>query len=353
MFGVVAAQGSYDFSWAPYWDSGVVAPEVHEWTQYFQNVNGDAPFPRSDLSDCMGSGLVNVWGATFDDGPGYSTPDVVDYFQGVGMSATFWVIGTNVLQLPDTLALTFDAGHQIGIHTWSHPDLTTLTDDQIIAELVYGAKAIYEVLGVVPQFFRPPYGAIDDNIRSLAATMGLQAVTWSEDSEDWTCVGFDNITNVPDAFQSWVDDGVTNAISLEHDYWNETASVVGQNMDILIAAGNTIVTLSECIGETDSPYDNPILQEFFDSGQFDAYNVPATAGSMSSFDLVIKAAASIAKSASSPKAGVVFAAAGAGVGVLCVAGVTVWVVMVSKRRKPGKWVPLHERQDKVGLLSRS
>ncbi|KAJ3076643.1 chitin deacetylase [Podochytrium sp. JEL0797] len=266
----LAAGQGFDFTWAPYWDTGVVAPSVPQWTHYFKRVNGNASY-SADVTDCTGSNQKNVWGATFDDGPGYSTPDVLKYFQGVGMRATFWVIGSNVLQLPEYLAQTYADGHEIGIHTWSHPDLTTLTNDQIISELVYGAKAIYEVVGTVPKFFRPPYGAINNKVRRLAATMGLHAVTWSEDTEDWSCVGFDNITNVADEFQSWVDDGITNAISLEHDYWNETVSVIGQSMDILIAAGNTIVPLTTCIGDTTGAYNNRILKAFFDSGEFNKY----------------------------------------------------------------------------------
>ncbi|KAJ3076644.1 hypothetical protein HDU98_001654 [Podochytrium sp. JEL0797] len=77
LIAVAAAQGDFDFSWAPYWDTGVVAPEVPEWTQYFQDVNGDATF-GDDIADCSGSGLDNVWGASFDDGPGDSTPDILD-----------------------------------------------------------------------------------------------------------------------------------------------------------------------------------------------------------------------------------------------------------------------------------
>jgi peptidoglycan/xylan/chitin deacetylase (PgdA/CDA1 family) len=51
--------------------------------------------------------------------------------------------------------------HQIAIHTWSHAQLTTLTNDQIIAELGWSKKAIKDVLGVTPNMFRPPYGDIE------------------------------------------------------------------------------------------------------------------------------------------------------------------------------------------------
>ncbi|KAI8845912.1 hypothetical protein BJ741DRAFT_9920 [Chytriomyces cf. hyalinus JEL632] len=92
-------------------------------------------------------------------------------------------------------------------------DLTTLTEDEIVAELVYGARAVFEVVGKTPRYFRPPCmccysfsiqkvpsadltsfhslspadGAIDDCddcVRLVAAFLGLQAVKWSHDTED-------------------------------------------------------------------------------------------------------------------------------------------------------------------------
>ena len=53
------------------------------------------------------------------------------------------------------------AGHQIAVHTYSHPYLTTLTNDQIIAELGWTKKIIKDVIGVTPQYMRPPYGDIE------------------------------------------------------------------------------------------------------------------------------------------------------------------------------------------------
>ena len=53
------------------------------------------------------------------------------------MKATFFVIGSNVLQYPEILMETFKAGHEIGIHTWSHPSLIGLTTDQIVSEIIW------------------------------------------------------------------------------------------------------------------------------------------------------------------------------------------------------------------------
>ncbi|KAJ3228795.1 chitin deacetylase [Chytriomyces hyalinus] len=258
---------SFRLSWAPL---DGFAPASASWLEYFQTAAGETwPDYSDDIQSCTGN-ATNVWGASFDDGPSENTPIVLDYFRNIGMKATFWVVGSQVAKYPETLLAAFNAGHEIGCHTWSHPDLVTLSDEEVVAELVYGAKSIYEVTGRVPRYFRPPYGSINDDVRQVAALMGLQAVTWSQDSEDWSYVGTSEMYKVPQTFESWLDDGVEQAISLQHDLNEETVSVVKESMDILINAGRVIKPLTECIGApAGTAYQNPVLQEFFQSGQFE------------------------------------------------------------------------------------
>ena len=64
-------------------------------------------------------------------------------------------------------------GHQIADHTWSHPDLTTLTSEQVYAELAWTIYAIWASIGQTPKYFRPPYGNINNNVRQVAAQLGL------------------------------------------------------------------------------------------------------------------------------------------------------------------------------------
>ncbi|KAI9353799.1 hypothetical protein BDR26DRAFT_796928, partial [Obelidium mucronatum] len=170
-----------------------------------------------DIKTC--SAGSNAWGASFDDGPSPATPIVLDYFKSVNAKATFWVIGSNVVKHPEILLSTYQAGHDIGIHTYSHPHLPSLPDDQVVSELIYAAKAVLDVLGVYPKYFRPPYGDIDDRVRGLAKMAGLTAVTWSSDSKDWSFLGQSQMGKVPATFKNWMDQGLTNGISLQHDYY--------------------------------------------------------------------------------------------------------------------------------------
>ena len=71
------------------------------------------------------------------------------------------------------------SGHEISVHTWSHPTLTSLTNEQIVAELGWTRKAIRDVLGVTPTTMRPPQGDIDDRVRAISMAMGLTPIMWT------------------------------------------------------------------------------------------------------------------------------------------------------------------------------
>ncbi|TPX64241.1 hypothetical protein CcCBS67573_g08466 [Chytriomyces confervae] len=255
------------FSWAP---ASGGQPASAAWVDYFNEAGKGVGFSPSDIQSCSPD-RSNVWAPTFDDGPSENTRLVLDYFRSVGMKTTFWVIGLQVTRYPSALLQAYQEGHQIGIHTYSHQDLTTLSDAQVISELVYGARAIYDVIGHVFVFlFFRNNGSIDDRVRATAAKMGLFPVTWKEDSEDWRYVGTSDMNKVPASFRAWMESGKSNEISLEHDLFYDTVAVVPESMDVLIKAGKNLVTVSECIGAASSSYDNAILQHFFESGQFDS-----------------------------------------------------------------------------------
>jgi peptidoglycan/xylan/chitin deacetylase (PgdA/CDA1 family) len=77
------------------------------------------------------------------------------------LKSTFFVVGSRAIQFPSTLQAEFLGQHQIAVHTWSHRPLTTLTDDEIIAELGWTKKVIKDILGITPNMMRPPFGDIE------------------------------------------------------------------------------------------------------------------------------------------------------------------------------------------------
>ncbi|OCH96694.1 glycoside hydrolase/deacetylase [Obba rivulosa] len=120
-----------------------------------------------------------TWGLTYDDGPAPYTPNLLQYLDANDLKATIFTVGSRAISYPNTLRDEYISGHQIAVHTWSHPYMTTLTNDEIIAELGWSKKIIKDVLGVTPNFWRPPYGDVDNRVRAIATAMGLQTSMWT------------------------------------------------------------------------------------------------------------------------------------------------------------------------------
>lgn len=131
----------------------------------------------TDVADCP---TVNTWGLTYDDGPAYYTPNLLNFLDANSLKTTFFVIGSRAVQFPAILQTEFMGQHHISVHTWSHAaPLTTLTNEQIIAELGWCKKIIKAVTGVTPNTMRPPFGDIDDRVRAISLAMGLTPIMWS------------------------------------------------------------------------------------------------------------------------------------------------------------------------------
>jgi len=117
---------------------------------------------------------------TFDDGPDPRwTPQVLEVLHRYGAGATFFDTGINALAHPDLIAAEIAGGHEIGDHTWSHPDLRRLSPSAMRAELAKGADAIHAAGAPMPRLFRPPYGSTDDAVSVAAAAAGYRTVRWN------------------------------------------------------------------------------------------------------------------------------------------------------------------------------
>ncbi|KAG2003220.1 chitin deacetylase [Coprinopsis cinerea AmutBmut pab1-1] len=185
-----------------------------------------------DITDCVDK---DHWGLTFDDGPGHHTAELLQYLDEQKLKATFFVVGSRVLYTPDILQAQYDGGHQIAIHGWSHKEMTTLSDEEIIAELGWSKKIIRDAIGVTPNMWRPPYGDIDDRVRALSLAMGLVPVMWTRtaDSVVFNTEDF-NInsgTSVQKVLHNWQTILQTESslnhgfIVLQHDLWQQGVDV--------------------------------------------------------------------------------------------------------------------------------
>ncbi|SMQ53269.1 unnamed protein product [Zymoseptoria tritici ST99CH_3D7] len=205
---------------------------------------------ESDVYVCPTKG---EWGLTFDDGPTAATPELLDELASDGTTATFFVTGTQILLFPDTLRRIANEGHEIGIHTWSHAALTTLSSDQIVAELGWTLTIIADTLGYTPSvsLFRPPYGDVDNRVRDIAAQLALTPALWSHDTNDWKLN--EDPANQPmlegelDVIVQSAWGSETGIVTLQHD---STAAVVRYAIDVVLPRakeeGFTLQSLASC-----------------------------------------------------------------------------------------------------------
>jgi peptidoglycan/xylan/chitin deacetylase (PgdA/CDA1 family) len=221
----------------------------------------------------------NTWGLTYDDGPSFYTPNLLTYLNQVNLRATFFVVGSRAVQFPQTLQAEFLAGHQIAVHTWSHPPLTTLTNEEIIAELGWSKKVIQDVLGITPSYMRPPFGDIDDRVRNISMAMGLVPVMWTRmsatatfDTDDFDVAG--GLASSYGVLNNW-ENIVGNAstidtgfIVLEHDLFEESVelatgyilpSAMKQNFNIKPVVECLHLPMSDAYIETNDNKSNPPL----------------------------------------------------------------------------------------------
>lgn len=127
---------------------------------------------------------------TFDDGPDPEwTPRVLDALEKEGVKATFFAIGQQAQRLPDLMRRVHDAGHAVGNHTFSHRHPWFMSQRAARAQVRDGAKAISDVLGVQPGFYRPPHGRERACMSDEAHRCGEQVVLWNVSAIDWGPLG--------------------------------------------------------------------------------------------------------------------------------------------------------------------
>jgi peptidoglycan/xylan/chitin deacetylase (PgdA/CDA1 family) len=122
---------------------------------------------------------------TFDDGPSAFTDALLDVLGRHDVKATFFVIGELVADCPDTVRRTVDEGHAIGNHSWDHPHLAALSEQEVRDQLQRTSAAIAAVIGREPELFRPPFGDTSQTVARVAGELGMRQVLWDVDTEDW------------------------------------------------------------------------------------------------------------------------------------------------------------------------
>lgn len=190
---------------------------------------------------------------TFDDGPDPQwTPKILEVLRRHHVHATFFVVGTQVAANPELARQILADGNQLGIHTFSHPNLGSLAPWQRSLELREAQLAVAGATGQTSSPLRPPYSSSNDALTDLdwqsiqqAGRDGYLTVLTTQDSEDWRRPGVDKIlANATPADH-------LGQIVLMHDAGGDRAQSVAaldQLLPRLQGAGFHFATVSDAVG---------------------------------------------------------------------------------------------------------
>ena len=179
---------------------------------------------------------------TFDDGPGPYTAQLLDILDQHGAKATFFLIGSKVSAQADVLRRMHSRGHQLGNHSWSHPELPKLSVDQIAGEIDRTNEAIRQAAGVKPNILRPPYGAVNGVVLEQLRARGMSSILWSVDTRDWADRNSDIVCSRA------VAGAHPGAIILMHDIHQTSVNAVPCILSALKQQGYSFVTVQGLLG---------------------------------------------------------------------------------------------------------
>ncbi len=183
---------------------------------------------------------------TFDAGASsVPTPAVLSALRAAGLRVTFFITGKWAEQNPQLVKQIRQDGHEIGNHTYSHPDLRRLSDTEIREQLIKTDDIVTRITGrPCDPYFRPPYGGRDNRVIRIASEMGYTTIYWSLDSWD---AFKKNITSseVKGRVLERIQGG---DIVLMHCGSQATADALPSLIQELQSRGYQIVSVSELIG---------------------------------------------------------------------------------------------------------
>lgn len=170
------------------------AGEITNWGLSFQQ-EGEPPIANAtgeylagfDSVYCMPTEekvLYITFDAGFENG---NTEPILDALKKHGVKATFFLVGNYLETQPDLVRRMVEEGHTVGNHTYSHPDMSKISDMESFKSELQKNEALYQEVtgGEMPKLYRPPQGKFCESNLKMAKELGYRTVFWSLAYVDW------------------------------------------------------------------------------------------------------------------------------------------------------------------------
>ncbi len=223
-------------------------------------------FPQFPTLYHQGEGGEHQVALTFDDGPDPEwTPEVLDILKAANVKAAFFLVGANAEHYPDLVRRIVNEGHEVGNHTYYHPNLALCWPEHIRLELNATQLLIQAITGRATTLFRPPFAAdtspsqiSDLTPLQIAQDLDYLVVLENIDPQDWAKPGADIIVQ---RVKQQRRDG---NIILLHDAGgdrSQTVEALPRILDWLRTRGDTVVSLATLLGTTRDGVMPPLEQK--------------------------------------------------------------------------------------------
>lgn len=189
-----------------------------------------------------------TWGAEH-------TPKILEILRQHHIKTTFFLTNIWLKKYPDLGKRIAAEGHEIGLHSATHPHFTSLSEEQMEQELRENHRLVEEITGYKPELFRPPFGDYNDTVIRVVQRLGYKAIQWDVDSLDWQ-----EHLSAEDIYRRVIKGIKPGSIVLFHNNGQHTAAVLGPLLDKIKAEGYQVVPVSELLIKGDYYVDHAGVQ---------------------------------------------------------------------------------------------
>ena len=169
------------------------------------------------------------------------TDEIIGILKKHNAKATFFAVGDWVKKNPEAVKKLYNAGHEIGNHSDTHPSFSQINREEIKSEILNCNKKIERITGVEPKLVRAPSGDYDNKSIEVTESLDMKMIQWDVDSLDWKKLSVDEM------YGRVVSKTQKGSILLFHNGVENTPEALDKILEKLEKDGYKFVTVSELI----------------------------------------------------------------------------------------------------------